>query len=133
MTNLLAKSKKKLPKTFHHLTSLIANGYEDSPLYLVALSSRGKQIYHTHSQEIQKLAKDYIEISLKALLKHTSLMWDEHQIITYLTKENPAFGKPIASIIYDELRYLREDGKEILDEFKYTDEFLSYFGLDMKS
>ena len=116
-------------ESFPHL--LLMDALTGGTLGVIVSALLAEQIYHTHSKEIENLVHGYIDASLKALIKHSSLMWDETQIITYLTQENPDFGKSIAYIIHDELRYLRQDAKEILEQFKYTKEFLSYFHLDL--
>lgn len=104
--------------------------YKQYPLVLATLSN--KVVPMDILENSKKIINKYIEFALENINKHKKICFDENSIIDYLITQKE-FSKKLAMQIHNQLRYIREENPQLLQEFIYTQRFLKMFNIDMYS
>ncbi|WP_146744962.1 hypothetical protein [Helicobacter sp. 16-1353] len=110
--------------------NIIIKGYEEYPLVLATFNNT--LIPENILEQSKNTATQYIDFALKNINKHKELCFDENGIIDFLLTKKE-FAKKLAIEIHNQLRYIRQESPESLEEFAHTKRFLDVFGIDINS
>lgn len=109
----------------HKLESIVVEGYESHPLYLVCAAP--PPIKSSSLEQARAKAQSYIESTRALLARAKQLAFTESTLIEALLQA-PDIAQYLAQRIERECAIIKKDRPDIWEQFSYTREFLSLCG-----